>query len=94
MDHGFLACRRKEGALLVLMIAAWRARRQGTSFILNHDLANAFGSIEHGILSTANEDILLEEGRGFGEQQFRWSGIGLPLGYGQEVLVRNQCGPS
>ena len=43
LDHGFLAKRRKESAILVQLLAAWRVRRAGRCFVQNnHDCTNAF----------------------------------------------------
>ena len=93
MDHGFLPRRRKESALLVQMCGAWRLKNCGFNFLMNnHDLANAFGSTDWEALEEANRLILTEADLHFGEQRYRWSAIGLPLGAGEELLVRNKCG--
>ena len=93
LDHGFLKHRRKEGALLIQMCAAWRLKEAGYNFVVNnHDLANAFGSSAWPSLEDACAQLLCEEDRHFGIQRIQWTSIGLPLGAGREVLIRPSCG--
>ena len=79
--------------MLVQMCGAWRLKNCGFNFLMNnHDLANAFGSTDWEALEEANRLILTDDDLHFGVQRFRWSAIGLPLGAGEELLVRNKCG--
>ena len=81
MDHGFLANRRKEGAMVVQMSAAWRAANMGYSFILNnHDMTNAFASTKWELLHAANKEIVSEKDTSLGEQRYTWATVDLPLG--------------
>ena len=93
MDHGFLAHRRKEGALLVHMVASWRARACGRPHILNnHDLSNAFASTLWDNLDAANLQIVRGEDAAIGKQRYRWATVQLPVGVGKTYTVKTQLG--
>lgn len=95
MDHGFLRGRRKEGALLVQMCAAWRTRQQGRNFVMNnHDISNAFASSSWQALDRANASITNPIDASLGMQRYRWATISLPTGDSAQLLVKNHCGGS
>ena len=88
LDHVVLKHRRKEGALLVQMCAAWRLKAAGYNFLVdNLDLSNAFGSTAWPSLADACDHILCEEDRHFGIQRFQCTSIGLMLGAGRDMSL-------
>jgi len=56
------------------------------------DMSNAFGSTKWERLTAANETLLTQGDRDFGEQRFRWAAVELPCEGGDTVTLRIGCG--
>ena len=73
MDHGFLKGRRRESAIRVQQNAIYRYKRMRRSCIANnHDMANAFASVNHDLMEEKVVPALLSPcDLAYGTQRFR-----------------------
>jgi hypothetical protein len=93
MDHGFLRGRRRESAIRVQQNAIFRYKRIKRSCIANnHDMANAFGSVNHDLMQEeVVPALLLQQDQEYGSQRFQWATVELP-GSDENVVMRIGAG--
>ena len=93
-DHGFLPGRRREGAILVELLGAWKLRRLGVSSIASHkDMTNAFPSVLWATKHAATSELLLPHDCHLGRQRYVCATVELPSAPGEaNALLKPGCG--